>query len=134
MTFFSVTVPANMSLAVANDGYVYSATNAAVVNNSSHAVEITSVMVTAGDGWTIVPYDYSMADEKVDAKLIGFYLNDAMTTQIGTREKLTLPTNWTIDRGDSFSLEYDAIVSATSDVLTNEQVLTLMFVINWVPR
>ena len=134
MTFFSVTVPANMSLAVANDGYVYSATNAAVVNNSSHAVEITSVTVTAGDGWTIVPYDYNMADEKVDSKLIGFYLNDAMTTQIGTSEKLSLPMNWTIDSGDSFALEYDAVVSATSDVLTNEQVLTLVFVINWAPR
>ena len=134
MTYFSVTVPANMSLAVANDGYVYSATNAAVVNNSSHAVEITSVTVTAGDGWTIVPYNYNMADEKVDSKLIGFYLNDAMTTQIGTSEKLSLPINWTIDSGDSFALEYDAIVSATSDILTNEQVLTLVFVINWAPR
>ena len=134
MTFFSVTVPANMSLAVANDGYVYSATNAAVVNNSSHAVEITSVTVTAGEGWTIVPYDYNMADEQVDSKLIGFYLNDAMTNKIGTSEKLSQPTNWTIDRGGSFALEYDAVVSATSDVLTNEQVLTLVFVINWAPR
>lgn len=134
MTRFSVTVPANMSLAVANDGYVYSATNAAVVNNSSHTVKITSVTVTAGDGWTIVPYNYNMADEKVDSKLIGFYLNDAITKQIGTSEKLSLPTNWTIDSGDYFMLEYDAVVSATSDILTNEQVLTLVFVINWAPR
>ena len=104
------------------------------MNNSSHAVEITSVTVTAGEGWTIVPYDYNMADEKVDSKLIGFYLNDAMTNKIGTSEKLSQPTNWTIDRGGSFALEYDAVVSATSDVLTNEQVLTLVFVINWAPR
>ena len=134
MTFFSVTVPANMSLAVANDGYVYSATNAAVVNNSSHAVEITSVMITAGNGWTIVPYDYNMADEKVDSKLIGFYLNGAETTQTGTNETLALPDNWTIDRDDSFDLDYDAVISATSETIQNEQVLTLVFVINWAPR
>ena len=134
MTFFSVTVPANMSLAVANDGYVYSATNAAVVNNSSHAVEITSVMITAGNGWTIVPYDYNMADEKVDSKLIGFYLNGAETTQTGTNETLALPDNWTIDRDDSFDLDCDAVISATSETIQNEQVLTLVFVINWAPR
>ena len=134
MTFFSVTVPANMNLAVANDGYVYSATNAAVVNNSSHAVEITSVMITAGNGWTIVPYDYNMADEKVDSKLIGFYLNGAETTQTGTNETLALPDNWTIDRDDSFDLDYDAVISATSEIIQNEQVLTLVFVINWAPR
>ena len=134
MTLFSVTVPADMSLTVANDGCVYSATNAAVINNSSHGVEITSVTVTAGSGWTIVPYDCNMANEKVDSKLIGFCLNDAVTTKIGTSEKLSLPTNWTIDRGDTFPLVYDATVSATSDVLSNEQVLTLVFVINWAPR
>jgi hypothetical protein len=134
MTFFSVTVPADMSLTVANDGCVYSATNAAVINNSSHGVEITSVTVTAGSGWTIVPYDCNMANEKVDSKLIGFCLNDAVTTKIGTSEKLSLPTNWTIDRDDTFPLVYDATVSATSDVLSNEHVLTLVFVINWAPR
>lgn len=134
MTFFSVTVPANMSMTIANNGYVYSASNVAVINNSSHAVEITSVTVTAGNGWTIVPYDYNMANEKVDSKLIGFYLNNAVTTKIGSSEKLSLPTNWTIDRGDTFPLIYDATVSATSDVLSNEQVLTLVFVINWAPR
>jgi hypothetical protein len=123
-----------MSLTVSKNGEVYAATNAAVINNSSHAVEITSVTVSAGNNWTLVPYDYSMADEKVDSRLIGFYLNDAETSQIGTSESLTLPDNWTIDRGDSFPLQYDAVVSATSDILQNEQVLTLVFIINWAQR
>lgn len=134
MTFFSVTVPANMSLTVSKNGEVYAATNAAVINNSSYAVEITSVTVSAGDNWTLVPYDYNMADEKVDSHLIGFYLNGAETSKIGTSESLTLPDNWTIDRDDFFRLQYDAVVSATSDILQNEQVLTLVFIINWAPR
>ena len=134
LTFFSVTVPANMSLTVSNDGEVYAATNAAVINNSSHAVEITAVTITAGDNWTLVPYDYNMADEKVNSRLIGFYLNGAETRKIGATESLVLPDNWTIDRDDSFNLQYDAVVSATSDILQNEQVLTLVFIMNWAPR
>ena len=134
MTFFSVTVPANMSLTVSKNGEVYAATNAAVINNSSYAVEITSVTVSAGENWTLVPYGYNMADEKVDSRLIGFYLNGAETSKIGTSESLTLSDNWTIDRDDFFPLQYDAVVSATSDILQNEQVLTLVFIINWAPR
>ena len=134
MTRFSVTVPANLIITVSEYGEVYSATNAAVTNNSTHGVEITSVTVSAGNGWTLVPYDYNMADEKVDSKLIGFYLNGAETTQTGTNETLALPDNWTIDRDDSFDLDYDAVISATSETIQNEQVLTLVFVINWAPR
>ena len=134
MTRFSVTVPANLIITVSEYGEVYSATNAAVTNNSTHGVEITSVTVSAGNGWTLVPYDYNMADEKVDSKLIGFYLNGAVTTQTGTNETLALPDNWTIDRDDSFDLDYDAVISATSETIQNEQVLTLVFVINWAPR
>ena len=134
MTRFSVTVPANLIITVSEYGEVYSATNAAVTNNSTHGVEITSVTVSAGNGWTLVPYDYNMADEKVDSKLIGFYLNGAETTQTGTNETLALPDNWTIDRDDSFDLDYDAVISATSATIQNEQVLTLVFVINWAPR
>ncbi len=134
LTFFSVTVPANMSLTVSKNGEVYAATNAAIINNSSHAVEITSVTVSAGDNWTLVPYDYNMANEKVDSHLIGFYLNGAKTIRIGTSESLSLPSDWTIDKGDWFALQYDAVVSATSDILQNEQVLTLVFIINWAPR
>ncbi|MBQ3503493.1 MAG: hypothetical protein IJA75_02165, partial [Oscillospiraceae bacterium] len=71
---------------------------------------------------------------KVDTKLIGFRLNGAATKQTGDTERLSLPTNWTIDRADTFPLEYDAIVSATSTTMKNEQVLTLVFVIDWAPR
>lgn len=130
---FSVTVPAMIVMAVGEDGYVFEASNAAIINNSSHAVEITSVSLIADSGWTIVPFDTNMADEKVDSKLIGFYLNDAVTTTFGDSEELILPDNWTIDRGSAFRLYYHAMISATSDILMNEQVLTLVFVIDWAP-
>ena len=131
MTRFSVTLPTVMLIVVAEDGWVYTASNAEIVNNSTHSVEITSVTITAGDNWTLVPYGWNMADEKVDSRLIGFYLNGAESSRTGGSEILTLPDIWTIDKDDSFVLEYDAVVSATSDVLKNEQVLTLVFVVDW---
>ena len=134
VTRFSVTLPAAMVMTVSEDGEIHTADNVAIINNSTHGVEITSVTVNAAGDWTIVPYYYNMAAAKVDSKLIGFWLNGAETTVIGDGEKLSLPTNWTIDSADTFPLEYDAIVSATSTTMKNEQVLTLVFVIDWAPR
>ena len=134
VTRFSVTLPAAMVMTVSEDGKIHTADNVVIVNNSTHAVEITSVTVTAAGDWTLVPYNYNMAAAKVDTKLIGFSLNGAATTQTGDTENLSLPTNWTIDRDATFPLSYDAVVSATSTTMQNEQVLTLVFVIDWAPR
>ncbi|MBQ8400884.1 MAG: hypothetical protein IJX14_03040, partial [Clostridia bacterium] len=128
---FSVTLPALMTFVVSGDGEVYAATNAAITNNSTDKVVISSVTVTAGDNWTLAPYDCSMADEKVDSRMIGFALNDLCTTTFGDSETLDLPERWVIDRDASCTLEYDAVISATSDVIQNEQVLTLVFVVEW---
>ena len=129
-----MTLPAAMVMTVSEDGKIHTADNVVIVNNSTHAVEITSVTVTAAGDWTLVPYNYNMAAAKVDTKLIGFSLNGAATTQTGDTENLSLPTNWTIDRDATFPLSYDAVVSATSTTMQNEQVLTLVFVIDWAPR
>lgn len=134
VTRFSVTLPAAMVMTVSEDGEIHTADNVAIINNSTHGVEITSVTVTAAGDWTLVPYNYNMAAAKVDTKLIGFYLNGAATKQTGDTESLSLPQNWTIDHADIFPLDYDAVVSATSTTMENEQVLTLVFVIDWAPR
>jgi len=131
---FSVTVPAMLVMTMAEDGYVYQAANAEIINNSTFEVEISSVTVTAGADWTIVPYDTWMSDEKVDSRLIGFSLNGVATKGTGYSEALNVPRNWIIDNGSSFPLEYDAVVSATSEILQNEQVLTVVFVFSWALR
>ena len=134
MTRFSVTIPVNLTLTASEIGKVYSATNATIINNSTHDVEISSVTVSTGNGWTLVPYDSNMADKKVDSKLIGFYLNGAKTTKTGTNELLVLPGSRAIERNTSFALDYDAVISASSEIIQNEQVLTLVFVIDWASR
>ena len=131
MSRFSVTVPAVMLIVLAEDGSVYTAANAAITNNSTAAVMVTKVTITAGSGWTIVPYHTEMADEKVDSRLIGFLLNDAFTSDTGYSENLSLASNWTVTRGNSMDLLYDAVVSATSEIITEEQVLTIVFVLDW---
>ncbi len=130
MTRFSVTVPAALSMTVSQHGVVHAATNAAIVNNSTGAVRVTALTVTAENGWTLAPYDTNMAAAKVDAKRIGFSLNNAKTTAGGGAEQLSLGGDWTIAKGGSLHLLYDAVVSATSQPV-NEQVLTLVFVLDW---
>ena len=131
MSRFSVTVPAVMLIVLAEDGSVYTAANAAITNNSTASVMVTKVTITAGSGWTIVPYHTEMADEKVDSRLIGFLLNDAVTSDTGYSENLSLASNWTVTRGNSMDLLYDAVVSATSEIITEEQVLTIVFLLDW---
>ena len=38
------------------------------------------------NGWQLVPYTTDMAHEKVDAKLLGFKINDAQTNKTGDTE------------------------------------------------
>ena len=127
MSRFSVTVPATLNLTVAKNGTVYAATSAQIVNNSTGAVCVTSVELTAENGWQLVPYSTNMADEKVDAKRIGFALNGAKSDGTAT---LPMSGSWDIAKDGALSLDYDAVVSATSTPI-NEQVLTVVFVLDW---
>ena len=130
MTRFSVTVPANLVLTVAKNGKVYAPSNAAIVNNSTGAVTIKSITVTAANGWSLVPYSYNMAQAKVDSKQIGFTVNGAATTRNGNSETLNLSDGWQIAKGATLPLSYHAVVSATSQPI-NQQVLTIVFVVDW---
>lgn len=130
MARFSVTVPASLSLVVSKNGEVYAAENAAIVNNSTGAVEVTAVTVTAANGWMLAPYTANMANTKVNTKLIGFSLNGAGTTGHSNTENLTFPGAQTIAKGGNLPLSYDAVVSAMSEPVL-EQVLTVVFVLDW---
>ena len=127
MSRFSVTVPATLNLTVAKNGTVYAATSAQIVNNSTGAVCVTGVKLTAENGWKLVPYATNMADVKVDSKQIGFSLNGAESDGSAT---LPMSGSWFIAKDAALSLDYDAVVSATSNPF-NEQVLTVVFVLDW---
>ena len=125
---FSVTVPTTLSINMDKDGNIYTADNLKIQNNSSDAVEVKEINLEAADGWAIVSYDTNMANEKVDSKKIGLKICDSVTDDLSQME---MTGDLTIDKGESLNLTYDAVVSATSVAITDEEIMTVTFVIDW---
>jgi len=127
---FSVTVPAFLTLTVSQDGTVYAAVTAMIYNNSTGEITVTDITLSAENGWTIVPFDTNMANEKVNTKLIGFRINGSESTTDGDSEDLTLNEEWNIAADSMLPLDYGAVVSALSKPI-DEQVLTVVFIVGW---
>ena len=129
-TVFSVIVPAVLPVTVDQNGKVY-VSNAEIVNHSTAAVQVSSVTLTAENGWTLVPYASDMSHTKVDSNQIGFSIRDQKTTKTGDSEVFTLSSPWQIAEEESLTLSYDAVVSALSQPVTNANILCVLFVVEW---
>lgn len=129
-TVFSVVVPAVLPVTVDQNGKVY-VSNAEIVNHSTAAVQVSSVTLTAENGWTLVPYASDMSHAKVDSNQIGFSIRDQKTTKTGDSEVFTLSSPWQIAEEESLTLSYDAVVSALSQPVTNANILCVLFVVEW---
>ena len=127
---FSVTVPATLPLVVDETGKVYVAA-ASVVNNSTGDVKVSSVSVTSKNGWEFVPYSTNMAKAKVDAKQVGFKINSSETSKTGDSEVFTLAAPWTVKEADALSINYDAVISAVSQPVTGQEIMSVVFVLEW---
>ena len=130
-TVFSVVVPAVLPVTVDQNGKVY-VSNAEIVNHSTAAVQVSSVTLTAENGWTLVPYASDMSHAKVDSNQIGFKINSAQTSKTGSTEQFELTSPWQINEEGSLTLTYDAVVSALSQPVTNANILCVLFVVEWV--
>ena len=129
-TVFSVIVPAVLPVTVDQNGKVY-VSNAEIVNHSTAAVQVSSVTLTAENGWTLVPYASDMSHAKVDSNQIGFKINSAQTSKTGSTEQFELTSPWQINEEESLTLSYDAVVSALSQPVTNANILSVLFVVEW---
>lgn len=129
-TVFSVVVPAVLPVTVDQNGKVY-VSNAEIVNHSTAAVQVSSVTLTAENGWTLVPYASDMSHAKVDSNQIGFKINSAQTSKTGSTEQLVRTSPWQINEEESLTLTYDAVVSALSQPVTNANILSVLFVVEW---
>ena len=78
-----------------------------------------------------MPYTTDMAHEKVDAQLLGFKINGAQTTKNGNAETFALSAPWEIAENGRMTLSYDAVVSAVSKAITEQEVLSVVFVLEW---
>ena len=120
---FSVTVPATLPITVKADGSTETATNAAIVNNSSDAVKVTDVTIITSDGW-------SQANS-----------NDFSATPVGTKsfyisitdnsESKAAVTNQTINAANRLTLAYEAGVPAQSEALSEQTIATVVFTVAW---
>ena len=127
---FSVTVPVTLPLVVDESGEVHTG-SAEIINASTGTVVVSSVSISAKNGWQLVPYTTDMAHEKVDAKLLGFKINDAQTNKTGDTEIFSLTSPWEIAENSRLPLSYDAVVSAVSKAVTEQEVLSIVFVLEW---
>ena len=127
---FSVTVPAVLPLAMGEDGRVHTS-EASIINHSTGAVRVSSITAATKNGWKLVSWDTDMAREKVDTRLIGFTLNGVETKGGAGSESLPLTGDWTIPQDGSLPLSYDAVISALSQPVTNQAVLSVVFVLEW---
>ena len=127
---FSVTVPVTLPLVVDESGEVHVGA-AEIINASTGDVIVSSVSISAKNGWQLVPYTTDMAHAKVDAKQLGFKINDSVTTKTGDAEAFSLTSPWTIAENGKLPLTYDAVVSAVSQPVTEQDVLSVVFVLEW---
>ena len=127
---FSVTVPVTLPLIVDEGGEVHVGA-AEIINASTGDVIVSSVSISAKNGWQLVPYTTDMAHAKVDAKQLGFKINNAATTKTGNAETFSLNSPWEIAENGRLPLSYDAVVSAVSQPVTEQDVLSVVFVLEW---
>ena len=127
---FSVTVPVTLPLIVDEGGEVHVGA-AEIINASTGDVIVSSVSISTKNGWQLVPFATDMAHEKVDARLLGFKINDSETTKTGDAETFSLTSPWTIAENGKLPLSYDAVVSAVSKAVTEQEVLSIVFVLEW---
>lgn len=127
---FRVTVPVSLPLVLDENGEVHTG-SAEIINSSTGDVQVSSVTITAQNGWQLVPYATDMAHAKVDAMQVGFQLNSVITTKTGSSETFDLSNPWTVSEAGQLAVDYDAVVSAVSQPVTDETVLSVLFILEW---
>ena len=127
---FSVTVPVTLPLVIDENGEVHTG-SAEIINGSTGEVVVSSVGISTKNGWQLVPFNTDMAHAKVDAKQLGFKINDSVTTKTGNAETFALTAPWEIAENGRLPIRYDAVVSAVSKAVTEQEVLSVVFVLEW---
>lgn len=145
-TAMSVTVPTVLPIAVGTDGTVTTATGAEIVNNSYGAVKVSSVTITAAQGWKLTAFGApsTLASAKVDSNQVGFAMSIGGSAQLATKAGSTASQNLLTSAiegcymsgsgdqvGNRVAISYDAIVTPVSNAVTNTGVASVLFVIEW---
>ena len=103
------TVPASLPITVSSDGTVFTATNATIHNYGSSPIMVSSINVTAQNGWTLTSKDEGISTSIGD-KLISMGFNGAWMDSSGVVDTSTFSN---IAASDTLDISYDAQIPRT---------------------
>ena len=132
---FSVTVPSTLPIAVDANGNVTTATDAAIINNSSAPVAVTKIELTSQSNWTLAAYSRDILNLPVDTRQFGLQMNigdkTVATSNSGTSDILSDSLNAQIAKGQNCAVTYNALFPAQTTAVSDTQIANVVFTVGW---
>ena len=119
------TVPASLPITVSSDGVVKTATNAAIHNYGSSPIFVSSINVTAENGWSLATKD-AAASASIGAKVISMGFNGSWMDASGAVDTSGFDR---ISSSDTLNLSYDAKAPGVVTAESSSTAATATFVV-----
>lgn len=142
-TQMTVTVPAVLPISVDKVGHVTVANDAKVINKSYGAVKVTDLQAASKPGWTLQAANHNFSADKVGTKNYTISIDgkaaDAgnsgaieVSTALGAQiDGATFNAGGTLTAPTERGFSYDGKISAQKTALTDAEVSTVTFTIDW---
>ena len=122
---FDATVPASLPITVSSDGVVKTATNAAIHNYGSSPIFVSSINVTAENGWSLATKDAAVS-ASIGAKVISMGFNGSWMDASGTVDTSDFDR---ISSSGTLNLSYDAKIPRVVTAESSSTAATATFVV-----
>ena len=119
------TVPASLPITVSSDGVVKTATNAAIHNYGSSPIFVSSINVTAENGWSLATKDAAVS-ASIGAKVISMGFNGSWMDASGTVDTSDFDR---ISSSGTLNLSYDAKTPGVVTAESSSTAATATFVV-----
>ena len=119
------TVPASLPITVSSDGVVTTATNAAIHNYGSSPIFVSSINVTAENGWSLATKD-AAASASIGAKVISMGFNGSWMDASGAVDTSGFDR---ISSSGTLNLSYDAKTPGVVTAESSSTAATATFVV-----
>ena len=126
---FDVTVPATLPITVSSTGSIITATNAAITNYGSSPIVVSSINVTAQNGWSLATKDEAEA-AVFGEKVLSLGFNDSWMNASGAVDTSNFSR---IASNGSLDVAYDAKLPETGVIEPTTTAATATFVVGLPP-
>ena len=124
------TVPASLPITVSADGTVTTATNAAIRNYGSSPIVVSSINVTAQNGWSLVTKDEATA-AAIGDKVISMGVNGSWMDASGAIDTSSFNR---VAASNSLGISYEAKIPGTMTSESESMAATTTFVVRLPPE